>query len=85
MNTELDEEGSHSAPIGAAGWTAIIVLGIFLAVTLWYAVHAWGQMEGVDISPMGWLFMGLGVFFTLALGGVLMGLVFYSSRKNFDQ
>jgi hypothetical protein len=29
--------------------------------------------------------MGLGVFFTLACGIGLMGLVFYSSRKNFDQ
>ena len=27
----------------------------------------------------------LGVFFTLACGVVLMGLVFYSSRKNFDR
>lgn len=85
MSTEPQEKDSHSAPIGAAGWTAIIVLGLFLAATLWYAVHAWTRMDGVIISPLGWLFMGLGVFFTLALGGVLMGLVFYSSRKNFDQ
>jgi hypothetical protein len=29
--------------------------------------------------------MALGVFFTIAVGGGLMGLVFYSSRHDYDQ
>jgi hypothetical protein len=32
----------------------------------------------------GWLMMGLGIFFTLLVGGGLMALVFDSSRAGFD-
>jgi len=31
----------------------------------------------------GWLMMGLGIFFTLAIGGGL--LIFYSSRAGYDE
>ena len=68
-----------------AGWVGIIVLLGFLAAAIAYAVHAWNAMSGVSISPLGWLFMALGVFFTIAVGGGLMGLVFYSSRHDYDQ
>ncbi|MBS0273765.1 MAG: hypothetical protein JSR55_05035 [Proteobacteria bacterium] len=61
-----------------------VLLG-FLAAAIAYAVHAWNAMNGVNISPLGWLFMGLGVFFTMAVGGGLMALVFYSSRNDYDQ
>lgn len=71
--------------LGPGGWFAIIVLLGFLAAAIAYAVHAWNAMSGVGISPLGWLFMGLGVFFTIAVGGGLMALVFYSSRHNYDQ
>ena len=33
----------------------------------------------------GWLMMGLGIFFTLLVGGGLMALVFYSGRAGFDE
>jgi len=33
----------------------------------------------------GWLMMGLGIFFTLAIGGGLMVLIFYSSRAGYDE
>jgi len=33
----------------------------------------------------GWLMMGLGIFFTLLVGGGLMALMFYSSRAGFDE
>lgn len=42
-------------------------------------------MGDTAISTFGWIMMGFGIFFTLACGVLLMGLVFYSSRKNFDQ
>jgi hypothetical protein len=29
--------------------------------------------------------MALGIFFSLLIGGVLMGLVFYSSRSGYDE
>jgi hypothetical protein len=76
---------SSNNRLGVAGWLAIIVLLGFLAAAIAYAVHSWEAMSGVGISPLGWLFMGLGVFFTIAVGGGLMALVFYSSRHDYDQ
>lgn len=78
-------DDTPSRKLGPAGWFAIVVLLGFLAAAIIYAVHAWNAMSGVDISPLGWLFMGMGVFFTIAVGGGLMALVFYSSRHNYDR
>lgn len=80
----MDAPDSPKKPIGPAGWIAIIVLAGFLAWATWYAVHAWNALSGVGISTAGWIFMGLGVVFTLLVGGGLMALVFYSSRKGKD-
>jgi len=33
----------------------------------------------------GWLMMGLGIFFTVVVGGGLMILIFYSSRAGYDE
>jgi hypothetical protein len=76
---------SGSSPLGAAGLIALVVMAGFLAAAIAYAIHSWDAMSGTSISIAGWIFMGLGIVFTLGLGAGLMGLVFYSSRKNFDQ
>ena len=74
-----------SAKLSTAGWIAIIVLFGFLFAALWYAVHTWNAMAGVVMSPLGWFFLALGVIFTIAVGGGLMYLVFYSSRHGMDR
>jgi hypothetical protein len=74
-----------SARLGPAGWIAIAVLLFFLGWAVWYAVHVWMQLSGVAMSPLGWVFMILGIVVTFGLGAGLMGLVFYSSRHHFDQ
>ena len=77
--------GTPAAHIGLAGWIAILVLFFFLAWASWYAVHVWGELSGVGMSPLGWLFMILGAVVTLAVGGGLMWLIFYSSRHHYDR
>jgi hypothetical protein len=71
--------------LGAWGWFAILVLVAFLIASIAYAIHAWNALAGVNISPLGWLFLAFGVVFTVLVGGGLMALVFYSSRHNYDQ
>jgi len=78
-------EPAKKQKIGIAGWIALIVLGAFLAVSIWYAAHAWLALSGVAMSPMGWFFLICGIVVTVALGAGLMALLFYSSRKNFDR
>jgi hypothetical protein len=66
------------------GWFAVVVLLGLLVVAVVYAIHAWGVVD-TAISPAGWIFMGMGIIFTLAVGGGLMALVFYSSRHDYDR
>ncbi len=71
--------------LGPWGWFAIVALIGFLIASIVYAVHAWDALSGVGISATGWLFLVLGVVFTLLVGGGLMALLFYSSRHHYDQ
>ena len=78
-------ENNENSKLSVAGWIAILVLlGLFF-VSLWYAIRVWTSMAGVHMSGWGWLFLVLGVVVTIALGAGLMGLVFYSSRHDFDR
>ena len=84
---EPDKSGQspqESRPLGIAGWIAIIVLAGFLAGGIYYAVYTWNEMAGTPMPLLGWVYMAMGAFFTLLLGGGLMALLFYSSRKGKD-
>jgi hypothetical protein len=62
----------------------LAVLFGFLGVSIWFMITAWNSIEG----PMGvhqWIAMFLGVFFSCLVGFGLMGLIFYSSRKGYDE
>ena len=58
--------------------TMLLVVGVVIAVF-------WSGLGDSEISPAGWLAMGLGIFVTLALGIGLMSLVFFSSRGGYDE
>ena len=81
----MNEAPNTSRKLGTWGWIAIVVLFAFLIAAIAYAIHAWSALGGVEVSPLGWTFLALGVFFTIVVGGGLMALVFYSSRHNYDQ
>lgn len=80
-----DPGNARSSRLTPAGWFAIVVLLGFLGWASWYAVNSWNALAGIDISVTGWVFIVFGVLLTLGLGGGLMALVFYSSRKDFDR
>lgn len=67
--------------------TALVigVLVALLAAALVFGVAGW-TLDGADvtISPHGILALVLGGVGTLALGGGLMFLVFYSNRRGYD-
>jgi hypothetical protein len=54
-----------------------------LAASIWFAGSAWQHLGG-DIPPYGYVAIAGGVLFSLAVGGGLMALVFYSSRHGYD-
>ncbi len=60
-----------------------VTLGVLLVASILFAI--WGMSGGdLQITWHGWLAMGLGVVLSLALGGGLMTLVFYSARHGHD-
>ncbi len=75
----------QSSKLTPAGIITLVILLAFLAVSLWYALHVWTAMAGVQISGYGWTFLVLGVVVTIALGAGLMALVFYSARHDMDR
>jgi hypothetical protein len=63
----------------------IILLRAILAGAVFVGHYGWVSAGDVAMPAWGWLMMGLGIFFTLLVGGGLMALVFYSSRAGFDE
>ena len=65
-----------------------VVIGIlfaFLAGAIYVGHYGWVSAGDVTMPAWGWLMMGLGIFFTLVIGGGLMILIFYSSRAGYDE
>jgi hypothetical protein len=56
------------------------VLAVLVAIA-----EFWSGTGDSEISPAGWFAMGLGIIVTLALGIGLMSLVFFSSRRGYDE
>jgi hypothetical protein len=65
-------------------WALIAVLLAFLGSVIWIAVASWQSHSDVVMSTQAYVAMGLGIVFSLVIGCGLMALVFYSSRKGYD-
>jgi hypothetical protein len=55
-----------------------------LALSFWFAGSAFVQMSGDPIPLYGYFAIAGGVLVSLAVGGGLMALVFYSNRHGYD-
>jgi hypothetical protein len=60
------------------------VLAALLVAAAGGAFYVWEGIGAVDIGTNGLIALALGVGFSLALGIGLMRLVYYSSRRGFD-
>jgi hypothetical protein len=62
-----------------------LVAGVLALCAMAVAVNIWLSLGDVDMSFGGYLALIAGGIATLGLGIALMGLVFYSHRKGFDE
>ncbi len=62
------------AAVGIVSVAALLALG----------VYTWQSLGAVEMSASGYVALVLGVLGTLALGGGLMTLLFYSHRHGYD-
>ena len=69
---------------GLRTFLVIIPLVALLAASVWFALYAWTAIEGPPMPVEGHVAMWLGIVFSLVIGCGLMALVFYSSRRGYD-
>jgi protein-S-isoprenylcysteine O-methyltransferase Ste14 len=62
----------------------VATLALFFVIALFFAVGAWRDLAGAELSLVGWLALAGGIVVTLAVGVGLMTLVFISSRRGYD-
>jgi hypothetical protein len=60
------------------------VLSAFLAASVVIGYLGWTSTDN-SVPTSGYVAMALGVVFSLAVGVGLMALIFYSSRKGYDE
>ena len=62
----------------------IFALLALLAGALWFAASAWITLESPPMPTEGYVALAFGVLFSLVVGCGLMALMFYSSRRGYD-
>jgi hypothetical protein len=68
----------------AALLTVTVLLGLLLASAA-VAYWVWIELGDVAMGRHGWIALSLGAGATLLVGGGLMALVFFSSRRGYDE
>ena len=71
-------------PNSAGGWIVIAILLLLLGGTGFIAYRGL-TVDNVDVPISGYFAMAFGVIFSLVVGIGLMALIFYSSRKGYDE
>ena len=78
-------KSTMSARLGLGSRIILIVLVSLLCAACVVAYLGWRLADGVDVPISGYVAMAAGVIVSLAVGFGLMALIFYSSRKGFDE
>jgi hypothetical protein len=92
----MDNGGSNERPgiassspaprSGLAGrWTVVTVLLLLLVAAGILAYLGWTSAGNIEVPASAYVAMAFGVVFSLVIGVGLMALVFYSSRKGYDE
>lgn len=82
-----DQREPSAAARGSWRVTLVTIAGLLgiLALTCIVMYWAWVEIGEVQMSRHGQIALGLGAGLTFLVGVVLMGLVFFSSRRGFDE
>jgi hypothetical protein len=78
------DAGTENPGNGIGGWIVIAILLLLLVGTGVIVYLGW-TLSNADVPIAGYVAMAFGVIFSLVFGVGLMALVFYSSRKGYDE
>lgn len=89
LRQEVQNDGTGAVGLvtrlGIGAWTILVVLFLLLAATVVTIYVGWRLASGTDVPASGYAAMALGVIVSLGVGFGLMALIFYSSRKGYDE
>lgn len=71
--------------IGLGEGALAIALIALLVLTVIWVISAWSIGGDIEIGKHGWIALGVGTFFSLLIGCGLMALMFFSSRRGYDE
>jgi hypothetical protein len=71
--------------IGLGEGALVVSVIALLVLTVIGAISAWSIGGSIEIGKHGWIALGLGTFFSLLIGCGLMALMFFSSRRGYDE
>jgi hypothetical protein len=74
-----------SVPWASDSWAIVIVLLALLGGAVSFAYYGWTYETGETMPVSLYVPMALGIVFSLIVGVGLMALMFYSSRKGYDE
>jgi len=66
-------------------WIVVTILMLLLVASGVIGYLGWMSGGDADVPTSGYVAMAFGVIFSLAVGIGLMALIFYSSRKGYDE
>jgi hypothetical protein len=84
IKNRSDTESSSPRHSMLGAWVVVGVLSAFLVAAGIIGYLGWTSTD-TDVPVSGYIAMALGVIFSLVVGVGLMALVFYSSRKGYDE
>lgn len=86
--TSIDNRQTIAPPDPEGGklarWVVIAVLSVLLLAACILGYLGWTSTD-TEVPEAGYVALVLGVVFSLVVGAGLMALVFYSSRKGYDE
>jgi hypothetical protein len=65
-------------------WLVIAALMGLLGLALW-AAYRQSLLGDADVPAWAWISIAFGALLSILVGGGLMALIFYSSRKGYDE
>jgi membrane protein YdbS with pleckstrin-like domain len=85
-SNDRSDSASSNPHLGslAGRWIVLTVL-LLLLVAAAIAYLGWMSGGDTDVPTSGYIAMAIGVIFSLVIGIGLMALLFYSSRKGYDE